>query len=150
MLKLESIKSEKIWGYELWIASTHPNGCQNDLKNAIGGEYPLLVKIIQANDTLSIQVHPNDEQAKKENDNGKTEMWYVLDATKDAKLVYGFNKDCSSEEVRESIKDGTLLDSLQIVDVKKNDVFFIEPGTVHAIGAGSLIAEIQESSNLTY
>ena len=67
-------------------------------------------------------------------------MWYVFDATKDAKLVYGFNKNYSSEEVRKSIKDGTLLDKLQIVDVKKNDVFFIEPGTVHAIGAGSLIA----------
>lgn len=77
-------------------------------------------------------------------------MWYVLDSTKDAKFVYGFNKDCSSEEIRKSIKDGTLFDSLQIVDVKKNDVFFIEPGTVHAIGAGSLIAEIQESSNHIY
>ena len=113
-------------------------------------QLPILIKFIDADKDLSVQVHPNDEQAKKDNDNGKTEMWYVLDATKDAKLVYGFNRDCSSEEVRESIKDGTLLDSLQIVDVKKNDVFFIEPGTVHAIGPGSLIAEIQESSNLTY
>ena len=65
MLKLESMKSEKIWGYELWIASTHPNGCQDDFKKAIGGEYPLLVKIIQANDTLSIQVHPDDDFAVK-------------------------------------------------------------------------------------
>lgn len=113
-------------------------------------KFPILIKFIDAYKDLSVQVHPYDEYAKKENDNGITEMWYVLDATKDAKLVYGFNKDCSSEELRESIKDGTLLDSLQIVDVKKNDVFFIEPGTVHAIGAGSLIAEIQESSNLTY
>lgn len=111
---------------------------------------PILIKFIDADKDLSVQVHPDDEQAKKENDNGKTEMWYVLDATKDAKLVYGFNKDCSQGEVRKAIKDGTLLDKLQIVDVKKNDVFFIEPGTVHAIGAGSLIAEIQESSNLTY
>lgn len=113
-------------------------------------QLPILIKFIDADKDLSVQVHPNDEHAKKENDNGKTEMWYVLDATKDAKLVYGFNKDCSSEGLRESIKEGTLLDKLQIVDVKKNDVFFIEPGTVHAIGAGSIIAEIQESSNLTY
>lgn len=77
-------------------------------------------------------------------------MWYVLDATQYAKLVYGFNQDCSSEEIRATIKNGSLLDKLQIVDVKKTDVFFIEPGIVHAIGAGSLIAEIQESSNLTY
>ena len=111
---------------------------------------PILIKFIDADKDLSVQVHPNDEQAKKDNDNGKTEMWYVLDAAQDAKLVYGFNKDCSSDEIRDSIKDGSLLDKLQVVDVKKNDVFFIEPGTVHAIGAGSLIAEIQESSNLTY
>ena len=113
-------------------------------------QLPILIKFIDADKDLSVQVHPNDVQAKKDNDNGKTEMWYVLDATQDAKLVYGFNKDCSSEEVWKSIKDGSLIDKLQIVDVKKNDVFFIEPGTVHAIGAGSLIAEIQESSNLTY
>lgn len=68
----------------------------------------------------------------------------------DAKLFYGFDKDCSQDEARESIKDGTFLEKLQIVDVKKNVFFFIEPGTVHAIGGGSLIAEIQESSNLTY
>ena len=113
-------------------------------------QFPILIKYIDDDKDLSVQVHPDDEYAKKENDNGKTEMWYVLDATKDAKLVYGFNRDCSQDEVREAIKDGNLLKKLQIVDVKKNDVFFIEPGTVHAIGAGALIAEIQESSNLTY
>ena len=113
-------------------------------------ELPILIKFIDAEKDLSVQVHPDDEYAKKEHDNGKTEMWYVLDATKDAKLIYGFNTDCSQDEVREAIKDGSLLEKLQIVDVKKNDVFFIDPGTVHAIGAGSLIAEIQESSNLTY
>lgn len=112
--------------------------------------FPILIKFIDADKDLSVQVHPNDEQAKQDNDNGKTEMWYVLDATKDAKLVYGFSKDCTRDEIRKSISDGSLLDKLQIVDVKKNDVFFIEPGTVHAIGAGALIAEIQESSNLTY
>lgn len=97
-----------------------------------------------------MQVHPDDEQAKKDNHNDKTEMWYVLDATHDAKLVYCFNKDCIEDEIRDSIQDGSLLDKLQIVDVRKNDVFFIESETVHAIGAGSLIAEIQESSNLMF
>ena len=92
MLKLNQIRSDKIWGYELWIASTHPNGCQEEFKNAVGGDYPLLVKVIQADDTLSIQVHPDDELAVKlegPGNRGKTECWYVLDAATDAKLVYG-------------------------------------------------------------
>lgn len=85
---------------------------------------PILIKFIDDDKDLSVQVHPNDEQARKDNDNGKTKMWYVLDATQDAKLVYGFNKDCSSEEVSDSIKNGSLLEKMQIVNVKKNDVFF--------------------------
>ena len=75
MIKLNAIKSEKIWGYELWIASTHPNGCQKEFIDALGGEYPLLVKVIQADDTLSIQVHPDDDLAVKlegEGNRGKT------------------------------------------------------------------------------
>ena len=83
MLKLNAIKSEKIWGYELWIASTHPNGLQQDFIKSLGSEYPLLVKIIQANDTLSVQVHPNDAFAVKlegKGNVGKTECWYVLNA----------------------------------------------------------------------
>lgn len=103
-------------------------------------QFLILIKFIDADKDLSVLVHPDDEQAKKDHDNGKTEMWYVLEATHDAKFVYGFNKDCTDEEIRDSIQNGSLLDKLQIVDVRKNDVFFIEPGTVHAIGAGSLIA----------
>ena len=128
---------------ESWECSIHPDGPSivasgehkgKSLKEVLESNplllgkkhktLPILIKFIDADKDLSVQVHPNDEQAKKDNDNGKTEMWYVLDATKDAKLVYGFNKDCSSEEVRESIKDGSLLEKLQIVDIKKNDVFF--------------------------
>ena len=75
---------------------------------------PILIKFIDADKDLSVQVHPNDKQAKKDNDNGKTEMWYVLDATQDAKLVYGFNKDCSSDEVGKSIKDGSLLENFRL------------------------------------
>ena len=125
MLKLESIKSEKIWGYELWIASTHPNGCQNDLKNAIGGEYPLLVKIIQANDTLSIQVHPDDEYALKyEGEYGKNEMWYIMDCDKDSYIYYGTIGEISKEELRERIANNTILEVLNKVNVKKGDVFY--------------------------
>ena len=91
MLKLNAIQLDKIWGYEQWIASTHENGLQQDLLNLMGGNYPLLVKIIQANENLSIQVHPDDDSAKLLEGNdavGKTEWWYVLDALQDASLVY--------------------------------------------------------------
>ena len=117
-----------------------------------GTRFPLLLKFIDATDDLSIQVHPDDEYARiHENGSlGKTEMWYVLDATKDAKLVYGFHHDVTKETLRDSIEKGVLEKHLQKVPIKKNDVFFIEAGTVHAIGAGALIAEIQENSNLTY
>lgn len=122
---------------------THPNA---------GNELPILIKLIDAKKDLSVQVHPSDEYAKK-NENGqlgKTEMWYVLDAVDDAKLVYGFIYELDREILRTSIETGTVEKYLQRVPVKKNDVFFIEAGTVHAIGAGVLIAEIQENSNLTY
>lgn len=114
-------------------------------------ELPILVKFIDAKQNLSIQVHPNDEYAlKNENSLGKTEMWYVVDAKEDASLVYGFHHDMSKDKVISSINDGTIENYMQKMRVHKNDVFFIEPGTVHAIGSGCLIAEIQQSSNLTY
>ena len=111
MLKLTPIKSEKIWGYELWIASTHPNGPQSEFVKACGGEYPLLVKIIQANDTLSIQVHPDDEDAVRlegPGNRGKTECWYVLDAAPGAKLVYGLKDGASREQLADAIQPSYL------------------------------------------
>lgn len=116
------------------------------------GELPILIKLIDAKKDLSVQVHPDDEYAAKyENgQRGKTEMWYVLDASKNTKLVYGFSNDISKEMLRKSLNSGTVEKYLQKVSIRKDDVFFIQPGTVHAIGAGALIAEIQESSNLTY
>ena len=97
-----------------------------------------------------MQVHPTDEYAKeKENGQlGKTEMWYVLDAGRDAKLVYGLKQDCTKDEMRRAIAD--VMKYLQKVPIHKDDLFFIPAGTVHAIGAGALVAEIQENSNLTY
>lgn len=113
--------------------------------------FPVLIKIIDAYDNLSIQVHPDDEYARRvENEFGKTEIWYVLDATDDAKLIYGFKNEITKDEFRKSIEDNTLLDKLNVVNVKKGDLFFIEAGTVHAIGKGALIAEIQQNSNCTY
>ncbi|MBB5219771.1 mannose-6-phosphate isomerase [Treponema rectale] len=151
MLKLEAIKSEKIWGYELWFASTHPNGCQEDFKSFAGGDYPLLGKIIQADDSLSIQVHPDDEKAALyENCRGKTECWYVLDAQPDARLIYGLKKDYPPEELKFAIKGGTLESYLNYVPVKKGDFIFIPSGTVHAIGKGMRLLEIQQSSDVTY
>lgn len=116
------------------------------------GELPILIKFIDAKKDLSVQVHPDDAYARKVEHElfGKTEMWYVLDAAKDAKLVYGFYHDMDKEKLRRSLEQGTIEKYLQKVKVHKDDVFFIESGTVHAIGAGALIAEIQENSNLTY
>ena len=159
---------------ETWECSTHPDGPSvivtgrhagktlaellKEHPEYLGkhpgteGELPVLIKFIDAKRNLSVQVHPDDDYARKyENGQlGKTEMWYVMDAAPDAQLVYGFNHDITKEQLRQSLKDGTVEKYLQKVKIQKDDVFFIEAGTVHAIGAGALIAEIQESSNLTY
>ena len=159
---------------ETWECSTHPEGYSvavsgdfsgktlaDILQNnpdylgehpSTKGELPLLIKLIDAKENLSVQVHPNDEYAGlyENGQNGKSEMWYVLDATKDAELIYGVNKTVGEAELRRSITDGSIEDFLQYVPVKKGNVFFVEAGTIHAIGAGAVIAEIQENSNLTY
>ncbi len=114
-------------------------------------EFPILTKFIDARDNLSIQVHPNNAFAlQNENQYGKTEMWYVLDAEPGAFLYYGFRREISREEFRERIENNTLLEVLNPVPVKKGDILFIESGTLHAIGKGILIAEIQQNSNVTY
>ena len=159
---------------ETWECSTHPDGPSYVVSGEFGGqelaevlrahpEYlgerhkgentlPILIKFIDAKKDLSVQVHPTDEYAQeKENGQlGKTEMWYVLDAGRDAKLVYGLKQNCTKAEMRRAIADGTVMKYLQKVPIHKDDLFFIQAGTVHAIGAGALVAEIQENSNLTY
>ena len=159
---------------ETWECSTHPDGpstiasgplCGRLLSDVLKehpeflgthpeakGELPILIKFIDAKKDLSVQVHPDDAYAfEKENgQKGKTEMWYVLDASKNAQLIYGFTRDINPDILRKSLHMGIVEKYLQKVPVHKDDVFFIEPGTVHAIGAGTLIAEIQENSNLTY
>ena len=133
--------TEVLAAHPEYLGNRHPDG-----------KFPLLIKFIDAKKDLSVQVHPNDVYAMEHENgqNGKSEMWYVLDAAKDAHLVYGLKHDCTEKEIRQAIADGTLLRHLQRVPVRKDDLFFIEAGTIHAIGAGALIAEIQENSNLTY
>ncbi|MCD7957080.1 MAG: class I mannose-6-phosphate isomerase [Lachnospiraceae bacterium] len=114
-------------------------------------DFPILIKFIDANQNLSIQVHPDNQYAlKNEGQYGKTEMWYVVDAGKDAFLYYGFKEEITKEEFAERIEKDTLPDVLNAVPVRKGDVLFIEPGTIHAIGQNILIAEIQQNSNVTY
>ncbi|NJB70635.1 mannose-6-phosphate isomerase [Saonia flava] len=116
-----------------------------------GKEFPILIKFIDAKQDLSIQLHPNDELAKERHDSfGKTEMWYIMDADKGANLIVGFNKDVSKEEYAKSMENNTLLDLLNYETVKEGDTFFINTGKVHAIGAGVLLAEIQQTSDVTY
>ena len=113
--------------------------------------FPVLIKLIDAANKLSVQVHPDDEYAKRvEHENGKPEMWYVVDCAEGATLIYGFNREISKEEFRRRIEDNTLTDVVNTVPVHRGDVFFIEAGTLHAIGSGILIAEIQQNSNSTY
>ena len=159
---------------EAWVCSTHPDGTSTlsstgqplstvlkekpeylgtHALSTTGGkpELPILIKLIDAKSDLSVQVHPDDEYARRYEDQwGKTEMWYVLGARKNSELIYGFNRDTDPAEVRERISAGSIGDILNHVPVHKDDVFYIESGMVHAIGAGCLIAEIQQSSNLTY
>lgn len=116
-----------------------------------GKEFPLLFKFLDARDDLSIQVHPNDELAKKRHNSfGKTEMWYVMQADEGARIIVGFKHKSSPEEYLEHLENKSLIEILNEVPVKKGDVFFLETGTIHAIGAGIVIAEIQQTSDITY
>ncbi len=116
-----------------------------------GLSFPLLFKLIDANENLSIQVHPGDEvAAERHNSYGKTEMWYVVDADPGAELIIGFTKDCTRDEYLDALEEDKVEDLLQKVQVKKGDVFFIPAGLVHAIGKGVVVAEIQQSSDITY
>ncbi len=159
---------------ESWELSCHPDGASVILNGTYSGctlrdylekkgktslgsncdkfeDFPILIKFIDAKDNLSIQVHPDNAYAlKEEQQYGKTEMWYVLDAQEGAYLYYGFCEDISKEEFERKIVNGTLTEALNKIYVQKGDILFIEAGTIHAIGANIMIAEIQQNSNVTY
>ncbi len=179
-LKLKPVFKETIWGGDRLkkefskkcdlkrLAESWELTCRKDEMNLIAngryagmtlGEYigdfndfPLLVKLIDANDRLSIQVHPDDDYARK-NENtgyGKTEMWYIVDALPGAQIVYGLKGQFNRDEFSKAISSGSLQGLLNYTDVHKGDVFFIPSGYVHAIGSGIIIAEIQQSCDITY
>jgi mannose-6-phosphate isomerase len=123
----------------------------SEVYHKFGNKFPLLIKFIDAQDDLSIQVHPDDKLAgERHNSFGKTEMWYVVKAAPEAFLYTGFEKQITPEEYEKSIEDNSFTDSLKKHMVKEGDVFFLPAGRVHAIGAGCFIAEIQQTSNITY
>lgn len=116
-----------------------------------GYHFPLLIKFIDANDNLSIQVHPNDELARnRHNSLGKTEMWYVISTEKNAKIYSGFNSRLTPEDYESRIKEGNFLETIASYNSKPGDVYFLPAGRVHAIGSGNFLAEIQEASDITY
>ena len=134
------------------VLRAHPEFIGTHPKTDGEGGLPVLIKFIDAARDLSVQVHPSDEYARthEQGQLGKTEMWYVLEAAPGASLVYGFRQDLTRALLAASLEDDTVEQYLQKVEIHRGDVFLIESGTVHAIGAGAMIVEIQESSNLTY
>ena len=116
-----------------------------------GDEFPLLIKFIDARQDLSIQVHPTDEIAKQQGkERGKTEMWYLLDSDRDATLLCGLNKKITPEEYAKMVENDTICDAIARYDVKEGDCFFLPAGRIHAIGTGCFLAEIQQTSDVTY
>jgi len=162
ILKLKPYLSEKIWGWEKWVLSCHEDG-KSTIEEGIykgqelskilgcGSNFPILNKIIRAEDTLSVQVHPNDDYAKRvENAKGKTECWYILEAREGATLVSGIKKGLNKEKLRKIIQEGKLEDYLERINIKRGDFIYIPAGTVHAIESGVKLIEVQQNSNITY
>ena len=159
---------------EAWVLSCHKDGQSTVTNGPLSGKtlseaidalgkdvlgergkkfdfFPVLIKLIDAKKDLSVQVHPDDEYGlKHEGEFGKTEMWYIMEAEEGARLVYGLKKGCTVEEFAKAVHEGRTEEMLNFVPVHKGEVYFIPSGQVHAIGAGILIAEIQQNSNITY
>lgn len=165
-LKTEfGFETDKEIAAEGWMLSCHKDGTNTVINGAYAGKsldevlrlwgyeekFPILIKLIDAKDRLSVQVHPDNKYAlENEGEYGKTEMWYVVDCEEGAQLIYGFKDKISRSEFEERIENNTLDEVMNYVPVRKGDVFFIKAGTLHAIGNGILIAEIQQNSNTTY
>lgn len=157
IFKTKPFLSERPWGYELWTLSTHRSGQSTVLPSGenlleyLGKPLPILIKIIKADEALSVQVHPNDEYARiHENDSGKTECWYILEAQPGAKLIAGIKDGLNREKMAEILKEGRLEEVIEYIDVAPGDMIFIPAGTVHAIMGGLKLFEVQQSSDSTY
>lgn len=142
VLQLEPIIKEYIWGQESWLFSS----LHSELS-----EVPFLIKEISSREALSLQVHPPDDYAAKEEGSpGKTEMWYILDCLPDSFLYYGLKHKATEEEIEKRIKNGSILEICRKLKVNRGDVFFIPAGIIHAIGPGIRLLEVQQNSNITY
>lgn len=160
MYKFEPILKTLVWGSEKWVLSAVPGSESvvsegpdkgRKITELYPGTFPLLIKFIDAKRDLSIQVHPNDElAARRHNCNGKTEMWYVIRADKGARLLSGFRTQIDPEQYEELVRRDEIVSVLASHDVSEGDVFFLPAGRVHAIGAGCYLAEIQQTSDITY
>lgn len=179
-VKLKPVFKDYLWGgeklktlygvddavvAEAWLLSAHPDGPSVVAEGRYEGlpfpqyllaeegqsAFPVLIKLIDSAQKLSVQVHPDNEYARiHENDNGKSELWMVLEADKDAYLYVGFSRDIQKDELRSRIEDGTVEEVLNKIPTRAGDMIYIPAGTVHAIGEGNLILEVQQSSNATY
>lgn len=166
-LKVEHFIEEKPWGYELWCASPR-NTCEIEvdecrfrmrieelayLFESFGndsGRFPLIAKIIKADENLSVQVHPDDEYARRTGDFGKDEAWVVIESSEDAKIFVGFNRNENRESFERAIRTGEILSHLNEYDAKRGDVFYIPAGTIHALGGGTKVYEISSASERTF
>ena len=174
-LLFQPIVKKKIWGSETWSLSGYGDD-QSEVANGFlagntlsevleiymdelvgqkvydrfGNRFPLLFKLIDAQDDLSVQVHPSDALAAREGLTGKTEMWYVTDAAPDASIILGFTHRTDAAEVEQRLKENTITEALQVVPVRQGDVAYIPAGTVHALRHGTQVAEIQQTSDVTY
>ena len=160
MYKFRPILKTLVWGTENWVLSGVPGSesvvaegpaAGRTLSEVYGGEFPLLIKFIDAHQDLSIQVHPDDALAAvRHNCKGKTEMWYIIGASEGAHLYSGLARAITPEEYARRVEDGTITDVLADHKVVPGDVFFIPAGRIHAICGGCYLAEIQETSDITY
>lgn len=157
MFKTEPFYSRRPWGYELWTLSTHRHGQslvlpeKKSLLEVVGHPLPVLIKIIKADEALSVQVHPGDDYAHvHEHDNGKTECWYILEAREGASLIVGIEKGLTREKLADILAQGKLEEVVNYIPVQAGDMIYIPAGTVHAITGGIKLFEVQQSSDATY
>lgn len=171
LLKKYGFESDKDIAAEAWVLSCHKDGPSTIVNGEFAGKelrdvltkemmgtncdkfdkFPILTKLIDAKDNLSLQVHPSDDTADKEKgEEGKTESWYIADCDEGAELIYGFKEDITKEEFIESVNNGTFIDKVNRVKVKKGECYHIEAGTLHAICKGIFLVEVQQNSNTTF